>query len=337
MAERRSARRDGHARARPALERLAAGDPVRIGHHDAGGDEVLRQHRVGPLVHVSVPLVLPGAQELRRGARVIDLVEVLAARDVEAPQAEDEREDDEAQQEQGIAAIQAAWRLAEVRVGRIGRQPARIRRSWSRGPGLEASGGRAPHDRRGNRRRCLAPRARQRHRPRRHERENGGDEQAEQPDAGIGEERRAEEGVLGHRHPTRAGVHDAAGERPVLGIDPVDVREERDRDGPVDPGPQPSGTDEKRAERQRREEVALVDARRKHKEGDGQDQRRERARRAGRRVGRPATAQAGPPRRTGGFPGAATSTRPRPRRWREPYRRPSAACRRGRSMGCATR
>ena len=177
-----------------ASSRVVVGHLVRVGHDDAGGDEVLRKHRVRPLVHVARPAVLPVREELGRRARVVDLVEVLAARQVEAPEAEDEGEGDEADEEQRVTAIQATGGLAQVRVRRVRCQPAQVAARGRRTPvesGLvERRRRRIGLDRR---RPKLGRRERQAHRAPRHDREDGGDEEAEQPDAAVGEERRGEE------------------------------------------------------------------------------------------------------------------------------------------------
>ena len=110
-------------RRRRRIERRAADDLVRIGHHDAGRDEVLGQHRVRPLVDVAVPAVLPVGEPLHAGSSVVDLVEVVAARDVEAPQPEDEGEQDEPEHDERVAPVEPPARLAQVGVGGVAGQP----------------------------------------------------------------------------------------------------------------------------------------------------------------------------------------------------------------------
>ncbi len=133
--------RDRHRRRR-RIERRAADDLVRIGDHDAGGDQVLRQHRVRPLVDVAVPAVLPVGEQLDAGSGVVDLVEVVAARDIQPPQAEDEREHDEREQRERVAPVEPAPGLAQVDVGRVAGQP-RQRPSGGRRIG-HGPGGRSP-------------------------------------------------------------------------------------------------------------------------------------------------------------------------------------------------
>ncbi len=205
---------------------------------------------------------------------MICLVEMLRARQVQAPQAEHERERHETEQDQRVAPIEPAAWLLQVGVGRVRRQPRRP--AGTRGTGSTIVVGR----RRPLRRRIclelahLARRERQADREPGDDREHDGDEQDQEPDAGIGEECALEEGVLHHWQPADARVdHALRDERPVLGVDPVHVREEDDRDGAVQPRPGAAREEEQRTEREGRKEIAFVDARREHEEGDRQDQR----------------------------------------------------------------
>ena len=239
------------------------------------GDQVLGQHRVRPLVDVAVPAVAPGAQELGGRPRVIDLVEVVAARHLEPPEPEDEGEDDERQCDERVAPAQAPHRLPQVRVGRIRRQPAHDRGSRARtrvgrvaaAARREPTGGARDERLAGMRPAPGLPG----HDAQQHRRQR-----ADEPGAGIGEDRRLEDRVLDHRLPVGAGVDDPGQrERPVVRVRPVDVREEDDRQAAVDPRPGAPGEQERGGEGERREQVALVDPGGEHEEGDGQDERGE--------------------------------------------------------------
>ena len=132
VAARLAAWRDREDR-RWGVQRSVADDLVRVGEHDPAGDQVLGQHRVGPLVDVAVPAVLPIAQELGRRAGVIGLVEVLGARQIEAPEAEDEREGHQPEEDERVAPIEPATGLTQVRIGRVRREPGGTAGAGSRG------------------------------------------------------------------------------------------------------------------------------------------------------------------------------------------------------------
>jgi hypothetical protein len=100
-----------------------AGDLVRIGEDDPAGDEVLRQHRVRPLVDVPPPAVLPVREPLGGAPGVIDLVELHGARCLEPPQPEEERGEHQAYQDQPVKPIQPTRRLAVERIGWLAAQP----------------------------------------------------------------------------------------------------------------------------------------------------------------------------------------------------------------------
>ena len=126
---------DGH----PELARRP--DPVLAEGHDPDGHRVLGQVRVRPFVDVVGQPVAPVLQELGRGPRVVDLVEVHLVRLVEPPHADGEEADREDGQHPYVEAVQPAASLvfesptpvaAQRRVGQARLEP----RPWPDADGV---------------------------------------------------------------------------------------------------------------------------------------------------------------------------------------------------------
>ena len=236
LAAGRGARRgDGQRGARRA-ELGGVADVVRVGGHHAGRDEVLGQHRVGPLVGVLGPPLLPVGEPLHRRPRVVDLVEVIALRHVDAPHAEQQREEDEAEDEQGVQPVEATPRFAEERVGGHARTPPA--RRGARRIGLVNLVG----ERRDRHRGRIGPGRRghgaQAHGAPGEPGEGDDDEHREQVDADVVEQPVVDPGGRAHRLAVHAGVHHgAAGEAPVRGVDPHHVGGDREGEQAVERDP----------------------------------------------------------------------------------------------------
>ena len=148
---------------------LARGaDVVLAPQHQAAGHRVLGQVRVGPLVDVVVQPVAPALQELGRGPRVVDLVEVHLGGLGQAEGAQAQGRAEEHEQDPHVEAVEAAAALVAERRAAVGAhgqvvgplaQPAGdadLAERPALAPGRQRDGG----DRRRGARRHAAPRGR---------------------------------------------------------------------------------------------------------------------------------------------------------------------------------
>ena len=270
------------------------------------GHRVLGQVRMGPLVDGMRFAVSPVLEELRGGPRVVDLVEMHLVRLFEAEGPEPQRRQDQHDEEPRIQAIQPPAALAHQRttaIRPVWHRPESIARSSREGPsprigrgsdqvGIvtaarrgDTAGRRRGRDRPVDRgapravRRESAPRTRCRARSARRVMAAGrswsqahakadGMQSRDDRDADLGADQRPDAQPVGDR------VEGRVLGRIDRGEDDVHVRERRDGEDHVGDPPARRDREQDRPEREEREPVALVDARRRGEEGKGDDRQR---------------------------------------------------------------
>ena len=102
------------------LDRARCADPVVAERGDPRRDQVLAEVRVGPLVDVALVAVPPVLEELGRGARVVDLVEVHVQRLPEPERAQHERGHDQHHEQPQVELVEATAALVGERCAPVG-------------------------------------------------------------------------------------------------------------------------------------------------------------------------------------------------------------------------